>query len=67
MQARPARKAAASDDALLNQGVEEIIREHDGDPRAAVRSLLEMVSYFEKARDRGLDLVSVGDARSKLQ
>lgn len=66
MQERPAGKAAANDETLLAQGVEEVIAEHGGDPRAAVRALLEVVSYLEKARDRAIALVSYGYARGKL-
>ncbi len=66
MQARPAEDARANDDDLLNEGVEEILAEHGGDARAAIRALLASVSYLEKARDRALDLVSYGYARGKL-
>jgi hypothetical protein len=58
--------SAANDDSFLEQGVGEIIAEHGGDARAAVRALLEMVSYLEKARDQALVLVSYGYARGKL-
>lgn len=67
MQARPAKKTRANDDSLLAQGVEEIIAEHDGDLRAAIRSLLEAVSYLEKARDRAVALVSYGYARGRFE
>lgn len=66
MQARPASSAAANDDDLLAEGVEEIIREHGGDARAAIRALLEQISYLEKARDRALNMVSFGYARGRL-
>lgn len=42
--------SAANDDDLLAEGVEEIIAEHGGDARGAIRALLETVSYLEKAR-----------------
>ncbi len=59
------QEARANDDDLLNEGIDEIISEH-GDARAAIRALLQSVSYLEKARDRALDLVSYGYARGKL-
>ena len=62
-----ASESTANDDDLLNEGVEEIIAEHGGDARAAVRSLLQSVSYLEAARDRALVLVSYGYARGKVE
>jgi hypothetical protein len=67
MQAQPAGQPAANDDDLLNEGVEEIITEHGGDARAAIRALLQSVSYLLKARDRAIALASYGYARGKLQ
>lgn len=67
MQPRPASSAVANDDSYLAEGVEEIIAEHGGDPRAAIRALLDTVSYLEKARDRAIALVSYGYARGNLQ
>ncbi len=66
MQAHPASQPPANDDSFLAAGVEEIIAEHGGDARAAVRALLELVSYLEAARNRALDLVSFGFARGKV-
>lgn len=62
----PCGQSAADDEGLLDQGIEEILAEHGGDVRAAIRSLLEQVSYLEKVRDRALVLVSYGYARGKL-
>ncbi len=67
MQARPEENSAANDDDLLDQGVDQIIAEHGGDARAAIRALLQSVSYLEAARDRALVLVSYGYPRGKLQ
>jgi hypothetical protein len=67
MQARPAETAAANDDDLLNAGVEEIITEHGGDARAAIRALLQSISYLEAARDCTAALVSFGYARGKVE
>ena len=67
MQARPAENARANDDDLLREGVEEIIAEHGGDARAAIRALLQSISYLEAARDRASALASYGFARGKLQ
>ena len=67
MQARPAETTAANDDDLLNAGVEEIITEHGGDARAAIRALLQSISYPEAARDRMAALVSFGYARGKVE
>ncbi len=66
MQARRDQPAANADD-LLSEGVEEIIAEYGGDPRAAIRALLEQISYLELARNRAVTLASYGFARSKLQ
>ncbi len=60
------RSAEENEDRELVQAVDEAIAEHGGDARAAIRSLLETVSYLEKARDRALDLVSRGYARGTL-
>jgi hypothetical protein len=60
------QKTLANDDDLLSEGVEEIIAEHGGDVRAAIRALLQSVSYLEAARDRALVLVSYGYARGKF-
>ncbi len=67
MQARLAETAVANDDDLLNAGVEEIITEHSGDMRAAIRALLQSISYLEAARDRAMVLVSYGYARGKVE
>ncbi len=58
-----AQQPPANDDSYLAAGVDEIISEHNGDARAAIRSLLEQISYLEMARNRALDLVSFGYAR----
>ena len=63
MQAQPADQPAANDDSYLEVGVDEIIADHGGDARKAVRSLLEQVAYLEAARDRALVLVSYGFVR----
>jgi hypothetical protein len=60
-------QTAANDDELLAEGVDEIMAEHGGDARAAIRALLQAVSYLEKARDRALVLVSYGYARGKVE
>ncbi len=59
------QKSIANDDDFLEEGVEEIIAEHGGDARAAIRSLLQSVSYLEAARDRAMELVSYGYARGR--
>lgn len=66
MQARKERPSPANDDDLLDEGVKEILAEHGGDARAAIRSLLQAVSYLEKARDRAVAMVSYGYARGRL-
>lgn len=58
-----AQRPAIDEEAALEAGVDEIIAEHNGDARAAIRSLLEQISYLELARNRALDLVSFGYAR----
>jgi hypothetical protein len=67
MQARSTEHVAANDDSLFEEGVDEIIAEHNGDARAAIRSLLEQVSYLEKARNRALVMVSYGYARGHVE
>ncbi len=67
MQARPAGDARANDDDLLNEGIDEILAENGGDARAAIRALLQSVSYLEAARDRMMVLVSYGYARGKFE
>jgi hypothetical protein len=67
MQAQPAKPPAATDDDLLTEGVEEIVAEHNGDARAAIRALLAQISYLELARNRALALTSFGYAGGKLQ
>ncbi len=67
MQAQPVQKPEPLDDAVLEEGVNEIIAEHGGDARRAVRALLQAVSYLEAARDRALVLVSYGYARGKIE
>jgi hypothetical protein len=52
---------------LLDEGVEEILAEHGGDARAAIRALLAQISYLELARNRAIALASYGYARGKLQ
>ncbi len=66
MQARPAGEARANDDDFLNEGIEEILAEHGGDARAAIRALLAQISYLELARNRAIALASYGYARGKL-
>jgi hypothetical protein len=67
MQAKPAPEAEMKDDDLLTEGVEEILAEHGGDARMAIKALLQSVSYLERARDRAIALASYGYARGKLQ
>jgi hypothetical protein len=67
MPAQPAPQPAANDDDLLKEGVEEILAEHSGDARAAIRALLAQISYLELARNRAIALASYGYARGKLQ
>ena len=64
---KPRRIKSQSEDDLLNEGVEEIIAEHGGDARAAIRALLAKISYLELARNRAIALASFGYARGKLQ
>jgi hypothetical protein len=64
MQVRPAEDARANDDDLLNEGIGEILAEHDGDARAAIRALLAQISYLELARNRAIALASYGYARA---
>ena len=64
---RNAQESEANDDDLLAEGVEEILAEYNGDARAAIRALLQAVSYLEKARDRAIAMASYGYARGKLQ
>jgi hypothetical protein len=67
MQAQSAPEPAANDDSYLVVGIDEIIAEHGGDARAAIRALLEQISYLELARNRAVALASYGFARGKLQ
>jgi hypothetical protein len=64
MQAKPAPKPEDMD--LFSQGVEEILAEHGGDARAAIRASSEQISYLELARNRAVALASYGYARGKL-
>jgi hypothetical protein len=59
--------SAANDDDLLDQGIDEVLAEHGGDARAAIRALLAQISYLELARNRAIALASFGYARGKLQ
>ncbi|MEI9914902.1 MAG: hypothetical protein WDN29_02795 [Methylovirgula sp.] len=67
MASQPAPEPAANDDSLIEAGVEEILAKHGGDARAAIRALLQSLSYLEAARDRALVLVSYGYARGKVE
>lgn len=67
MQARPAGDARANEEDLFSEGIEEILGEHGGDARKAIRALLEQISYLEMARNRAIALASYGYARGKLQ
>jgi hypothetical protein len=60
-------QTAANEDDLFAEGVDEIMAEHGGDARAAIRALLQAVSYLEKARDKALVLVSYGYVRGKVE
>lgn len=66
MQARAADKPSADDDAHLVQAADELIAEHGGDAREAIKELLGKVAFLEAARDRALDFVSFGYARGKV-
>jgi hypothetical protein len=39
---------------------EKILAEHGWNAQAAIRALLDQISYLEKARNRALDLASFG-------
>jgi hypothetical protein len=67
MQTRPALEARTNEEDLFNEGVEEILAEHRGDARKAIRALLAQISYLEMARNRVIELASFGYARGKLQ
>jgi hypothetical protein len=67
MQARAAGSSRANEEDLLSQGIDEIIAEHNGDAREAIRALLAQISYLELARNEAIALVSYGFARGKLQ
>ncbi len=67
MQAQPAKPPAANEEDLLTEGVEEILAEHSGDARAAIRALLAQISYLELARNEAIALASFGYVRGKLQ
>lgn len=62
-----AQERPANDDSYLSAGVDEILAEHGGDARAAIRALLEQVSYLEQARNKALVLVSYGYARGSFE
>lgn len=66
LRAKPASKPEEMDDDLLSRGAEEILAEHNGDARAAIRVLLAQISYLELARNRAIALASYGYARGKL-
>ena len=66
MQIQSGPEIGAIDDTLMGEGVEEIIAEHGGDVRAAIRSLMQTVSYLEAARDRAMVLVSYGYGRGRM-
>lgn len=65
MQARP-DLSPADDDAYLKEAVDELVAEHGGDAREAIKALLGKVAFLEAARDKALDLVSFGYARGRL-
>lgn len=67
MQAHSGPEIGAIDDTLMREGVEEIIAEHGGDVRAAIRSLMQTVSCLEAARDRAMVLVSYGYGRGRME
>ncbi len=66
MQVKPSPLPEEIDDAALMAAVEEAIKDHGGDAKAALKSLLVSNAFLEAARDRALDLVSTGYARGKL-
>jgi hypothetical protein len=65
MPAQPAKPPAANDDDLLDEGIDEILAEHSGDARAAIRALLAQISYLGLARNRAVALASYGYARGE--
>jgi DNA polymerase III delta prime subunit len=65
--AEPLEQAKEDETASLEEGIDEILAEHGGDARAAIRALLQSASCLEKARDRALVLVSYGYARGKVE
>ncbi|MEW6438619.1 MAG: hypothetical protein AB1508_15785 [Pseudomonadota bacterium] len=67
MQVQSGPEIGAIDDTLMREGIEEIIAEHGGDERAAIRSLMQTVSYLEAARDRAMVLVSYGYGRGRVE
>jgi len=66
MQAQPSTMAEQIDEDTLEAAVDEAIAECGGDARAAVRALLVANTYLEEARNRAIEMVSVGYARGKL-
>jgi hypothetical protein len=67
MQARPEGLSPANEEDLLSQGIDEILAEHNGDVREAIRALLAQISYLELARNEAIALASFGYASGKLQ
>lgn len=67
MEARSVEEAGVIDEARLEKSIEEVIAEHGGDSREAIKALLERLAYLEAARDKALDLVSFGYARGKVE
>jgi hypothetical protein len=60
MQARPEGLSPANEEDLLSQGIDEILAEHNGDVREAIRALLAQISYLELARNEAIALASFG-------
>ena len=67
MQLAPSVAEDAFDEAALTSAIEEVIAEHHGDLRAAIRGLLVKNAFLEAARDKALDWVSRGYVRGALR
>lgn len=60
MQAQPSTMAEQIDEDALETAVDEAIAECDGDARASVKALLVANAFLEEARNRAIEMVSVG-------
>jgi hypothetical protein len=66
-QALKTQLESAPDEELMAAGIEEILADHNGDAKRAIRALLDQISYLEMTRNKAIALASVGFARGKLQ